>query len=346
MFALLQHKKKPSIANVAHLLQHSATAPMQVHVITCGGMVVDAQLRGRPDGDTSHYYVAIGTTSDELLLHRHDIFPYGFRSPSDVLCAKGCHTTRGIVAGVAADTRILVDGADGLRRAVALPELQLLPSLSGPQGSPPHRIGARVQCRRPGVAALCSGTVVSAKHDLTYAVRFDDDGATVRRLLHSDMRTVDRGGAEGPGIRDRVIVSLDGHHPAHVIECLGARKFRVMLDGHTSHAVTVDQSRFVDVAAAVPALASSSLEVRDLFNRLRTVSGHVVWRDAREALLSQEAYGSRVTARHVHDALVEMSIWAQRPVKYLLTRAKLEDADMLLTFAEFEYVVLRVCNAV
>lgn len=318
---------------------------MLVQVVTFGGLVIDGTLRGHPDCDTDHYYVA-AAGGKESLVHRHDVLPYGFRAPSAVLEQVGQHTNCGIVVGIAPDSQIVVECRDGAQRCFALGELQLLPSLAGPAGSLPHRVGSSVLCRRRGKWKVERGVVVAAKYDLTYTVRFDGDGVVESRVLHSDVKLIDDAIAEPAAVRDRVVVSMDGHRSAMVIECLPNGKYRVMLEGTTSETVTVDQSQFVDVYASVPPLRDAQLEVRQIFEAIRDPAGHVLWRDVRAALVAREAFGSKVSLRTIHDALVEMCIWSKRPVKNMLTRVRVEDDDMQLTFAQFEFVFARVANTV
>lgn len=86
-----------------------------------------------------------------------------------------------------------------------LAELQLLPMLSAAKPTLPLPVGASIKCRRCGNSArLFAATVLSARYDCTYVVKYENDLTIERGVLHNDVFLLSDNGAEDIRVRDTV----------------------------------------------------------------------------------------------------------------------------------------------
>lgn len=84
-------------------------------------------------------------------------------------------------------------------------ELQLLPMLSAAKPTLPLAVGSAIKCRRCGNSSrLFAATVVSARYDCTYVVRYELDQTVERGVLHNDVLLLNDHCAEDIRVRDMV----------------------------------------------------------------------------------------------------------------------------------------------
>jgi hypothetical protein len=238
-----------------------------------------------------------------------------------------------------------------------LGELQLLPSLSRLCPTPPLPVGTIVWARRFNCIGLCRGVVAAAKYDCTYVIIYDD-GMVDINVLHGDVQ-VDTStvrtalmNVEPCSVRSRILVY--GNERAEVLQCLGHGKYRICLERCLSESVTIDASSIV---AVCPFLGKEALKSDDvhigLFQRLDTkYVGRVSWTQVRHAIaghsLGRGASGGREFTASAEQLLaLKHDLLRMRPGGRAagdLSISGPTDDEMLVTFAEFDFVLYRVRN--
>jgi hypothetical protein len=112
-------------------------------------------------------------------------------------------------------------------------ELQLLPMLSAAKPILPLPVGASIKCRRCGNSTrLFAATVLSARYDCTYVVKYESDSVVERGVLHNDVLLLSDKGAEDIRVRDSVtfmVLRSKGavHGDGVVTSTPGGRKYMV-----------------------------------------------------------------------------------------------------------------------
>jgi hypothetical protein len=369
---------------------------MHAYMFTESGCIVDATVLRRVPGDMFADDVTFVVrpahkTYTDTLCHNMDLLPFGFHSPTQVFSRIGRHTNCGVMQSVdLSNMRFTVSPSpesmgqpiakmsaalgDVLKRSRksfrnyrkrsdnnhvfgrSLGELQLLPSLSRINPTPPLPVGTLVWARRFNSIGLCRGVVAAAKYDCTYTIIYEDHFVDVG-MLHADVEldtTTPRTGlmsVEPCSVRSRILV--EGNERAEVVECLGGGAYRITLERNLKESVKIDASCIV---AVCPFLGSAALRSDDahicLFQKLDTrYLGRVPWAQVRRAIaahsLGREAVGGEFTASAEQLQALKHDLLRMRPGGRAAGDFSISgptDDEMLITFAEYDFVLYRVKN--
>ena len=322
--------------------------------------------------------------------HHMDLLPYGYQSPTQIFSRVGRHTNCGLVQSFDAESmqfavaaspessgqpvmRLTAALGEVVRKSRksfrmysrrrsehlhatgrALGELQLLPSLSRLNPTPPLPVGSVVWARRFGSFGLCKGVITAARYDCSYTIAYDDGQSDVG-MLHGDVELDSKLSAasavEPCSVRSRLL--LAGSERAEVLECLGNQKYRVVLENDLDHAVVIDLDAVRTVCPFLGFVALKSDEAHiSLFQRLdRAHAGKVSWSLLRKAIvdhaLEQQAEDSEFTASAEQLQTLKLDLLKMRPggrdgVGNAIVAPP--DDELLISFPEYDYVMYRVKN--
>lgn len=201
----------------------------------------------------------------------------------------------------------------------------------------------------------CHGTVVAAKYDVTYTIRFDDGGVETG-VLHANVRPAAHHPApHGPtssrpervGVRDRVVVTAEGMHRALVLRCLGGARYSVLFESGAT--AVLDESHVAFVAPRLPTDPALHCppEAIALFREADpNLTGTAPWVAVKgviqRAAATRQLVGNRAAA--LRGAYVELSVLRRRALHHVLGKAIVEDDGTPLAFGDFLFVLLRVFN--
>ena len=194
----------------------------------------------------------------------------------------------------------------------------------------------------PGLSA---GVVTAANFDLSYTVQYDSDGALQAGVLHNDVLLVSAEKALRVAVRDSVVVGLQGQHTATVIQCLGER-IRVAVH-HSGEVVMFSESNVLQIRPVLrEALGAESAVVRLFYSIDDSNTGRVIWRDTCRILDKEcQAKGGAATTRKMREAcFAELHVCSGRSLKNVLGKVVVEDGEMRLGFADFDFVYRRLIN--
>lgn len=230
----------------------------------------------------------------------------------------------------------------------SLKDLQLPPQLALHDPVAPLRVGSRVLARRFGCdETLYLARVCAVQYEVTYTLRYESDGSVDQRVLHNDIHLLDDSEAEQCGVRDRVTVALYKQLPAVIIECLGDEEYRVILEHNPNGAITVSRRHIVFIAPLLKdALYADPLILQWFRDLDPTYSGFVSWKEVRHLIFSWESFGKRLSFQKVGEVQRDLCIRVGRLEPQLLCKVPVQEEEMLLNYAEFEYVILRVRNLI
>jgi hypothetical protein len=236
-------------------------------------------------------------------------------------------------------------------RIAALGELQIPPMLSSSAPTPPLRVGSKVVARRFGCSdRLHSGTVTKCFYDCSYAIQYDDDNHIDMRVIHNDVLLQSWADAEPCTVRDRVAITVQHRtEDAIIVESMGNAQYRVSLIERLSDPpLVVPLSAIVLVAPLLTdALYSTSEEIVNLFRSMDvTLRAGVFWKDLRAYLLDREDFGQPLTYQQLGYIQRDLCLGKGIPCKGLLGKVPIHNDDMVLSFADFEYVVRRAMNMI
>ncbi|KEG07846.1 hypothetical protein DQ04_08661020 [Trypanosoma grayi] len=228
----------------------------------------------------------------------------------------------------------------------ALKDMQLPPKLALHDPVPPLRVGSRVVARRFACdGALHLARVCAVHYDVTYTLRYESDNGVDMCVLHNDVHLFDESEAEQCSVRDKVTVALHKQLPAVIIECLGDEEYRVILENNPSHALTVTRRHIVFIAPLLKEALYGDPVILEWFRALDpTCSGLVSWKEVRHLILSWETYGQSFSFQKLGEVQRELCIRVGRMEPQLLRKVPVQEEEMLLGYAEFEYVILRMRN--
>ncbi|ESL09485.1 hypothetical protein TRSC58_02792 [Trypanosoma rangeli SC58] len=228
----------------------------------------------------------------------------------------------------------------------SLKDLQLPPQLALHDPIPPLRVGSRVLARRFCLdGSLYVARVLAVHYDVTYTLEYEGDGGVDERVLHNDIHLLDDSEAEQCSVRDKVTVALHKQLPAVIIECLGGEEYSVILEHAPNQSLTITRRHIVFIAPLLKEALYADPLILQWFRELDpTSSGLVPWKEVRYLIFSWDSYGQNLSFQKLGEVQRDLCIQVGRMEPQLLRKVPIQEEDMLLNYAEFEYVILRVRN--
>ncbi|RNF27053.1 uncharacterized protein Tco025E_00690 [Trypanosoma conorhini] len=228
----------------------------------------------------------------------------------------------------------------------SLKDLQLPPQLALHDPISPLRVGSRVLARRYcSDGSLYVARVVAVHYDVTYTLEYESDGGVDERVLHNDIHLLDDSEAEQCSVRDKVTVALHKQLPAVIIECLGGEEYSVILEHNPNQSLTITRRHIVFIAPLLKEALYSDPHILQWFRDLDpTCSGLVPWKEVRYLIFGWESYGQKLSFQKLGEVQRDLCIHVGRMEPQLLRKVPVQEEEMLLNYAEFEYVILRVRN--
>lgn len=281
-----------------------------------------------------------------------NLLPYGFVSPSRVFAVAGQHCNKGIVVKYDELTTLyeVLDPSTGQHTHVVLGLLDLKPPLSA-MPLTPLPVGCRVMARRRMVAEPAEGIIEHVGYDVTYTLRYAD-GVVEKGVLHNDISLISKMNADEFSVRRDVAFAMEGQHRGVIVGGLGNNTYRVMSSEppHTVH--TVDIRYIMTCSEVLEGALTSPPVIRDLFVALDTSNcGSVLWVDVKAMIVTKfPCYDHPFTERQVQGALAELLTCngKRKSNRSVLVRSGCvaDDPEFRLSFEDFEFVCLRLLNAV
>ncbi|EKF27376.1 hypothetical protein MOQ_008905 [Trypanosoma cruzi marinkellei] len=228
----------------------------------------------------------------------------------------------------------------------SLKDLQLPPQLALHDPISPLCVGSRVLARRfCSDVSLHIARVRAVNYDVTYTLEYESDGGIDERVLHNDIHLLDASDAEQCSVRDKVTVALHKQLSAVIIVCLGEEEYRIILAQNPNRSLTITRRQIVFIAPLLKEALYADPLILQWFRDLNpSCSGVVPWKEVRYLILSWESYGKNLSFQKLGEVQRDLCIHVGRMEPQLLRKVPVQEEDLLLNYAEFEYVILRARN--